>query len=179
MEESILDYIPLDNNEKTPYRLQTSTTLEEASQLDKYVKDPTLPFKGDNTKLIRTLLRAGLVRLHLEHEATEDSFISSMKPMLGSELLRWSTGVCDSFALAAVDHTALATDSGDPVMGEDVVQRVVTVLQEVNSPSAQAMLRKALIKRGFIHAVAKLRETLLEHDHNVYYLDNVIAENFS
>lgn len=98
--------------------------------------------------------------------------------MLGSELLKWSAGTCDAFALASVDHLNLAIDSADPQMGEDVVTQVIQVVEEVKHPSAHAMIKRALLRRGFMASIARLRQYLLDSDRDVYYLDTTVSEAF-
>ena len=178
IQDSILAHFPPADSRKS-YRLQCSLSLEEAAELESYLADPTMPFQGDISTLVRTLIRAGLTRLHNELKVEPNSFIQALKPTLGSELLKWSSAACDSFAVAATDHLSLTIESGDPRMGEDVMSKVAAVLEEVQNPSAKAMLKRALEKRGFIQALVKLRETMLAEGINVYHLDTTVSEVFS
>ena len=177
MHNSILEFLPGEG--KRNYRLQASLSLEEAAALERLLSDPTLPFAGDQSALVRTFIRAGLMRIHEEREEQDDSFLQSMRPILGSELLKWSAATCDSFAVACTDHLGLAAESGDPNVAEGVVEQVVSVLDQVKHPSAKAMLKRALLKRGFMNAVTRLRQVLLDNGNDVYYLDTAIAETFA
>ena len=125
------------------------------------------------------MLRAGLQRLHEEREVSEDAFIQSMRPIIGSELLKWSAGYCDSFAVAATDHLAMAIDSGDERMAAEVVSQIVDTLSEITNKSAKSMLKRALMKRGFVHAIERLRQMLLDMLEDVYDLDSLVAEQFT
>lgn len=176
-QESILAYLPPSEG-RTNYRLQCSLSLEEAAALEKYLIDPNLPFAGNMSTLMRMFVRYGLMTLHIEREEQPDSFLQSIRPILGSELLRWSAAACDSFALACTDHVGIATESGDPSMAVDVVDQVTGVLEEVQHASSKAMLKRALIKRGFMGAVTKLRQALLDEGFDVYWIDSTVAEHF-
>lgn len=175
---SILNFLPPADGKKA-YRLQCSLSLEEAAELEKVIINPSLPFNGDTTAIIRTFVRAGLDQLHMELNVESSAFLQSMKPVLGAELLKWSSNVCDSFAVACTDHLSLATESGDPKMGETVLHDVYETLGAVKHPSARAMIKKSLQKRGFVQACGALREVLLTDGENVYWLDNMVSEMFS
>ena len=176
MTDSVLSYIPSSEG-KQSYRLQCSLSLEEAAEIESHLSDPTLPFQGNTSLLIRTFVRAGLIQLHDEAN-TSDSFISAIKPMLGSEMLRWSASKCDEFAIACTDHLSLANES-DTSMAEDVVLDVAEVITSAKHPSVKAMIKRALVRRGFIQAMAKLREAVLQEGGVVYWIDNVEAEVFA
>lgn len=178
MQESILNWLPPADGKRS-YRLQASLTLEEAAALEHLLADLTLPFAGDQSMLVRTFIRAGIARLHEEREEKSDTFLQSMAPLVGSELLKWSANACDSFAVACVDHIGLASESGDPTSAEQVVEQVTNTIEQVKNQSARAMLKRALLKRGFMAAVARLRQVLLDNGHNVYWLDTTIAEAFA
>ena len=175
---SILSFLPPSEGKKS-YRLQASISLEEASEMEKALINPTLPFAGDTSTIIRTFIRAGLERLHVECQVDSASFIQSISPMLGSELLKWSSGVCDNFAVAATDHLAMAIESGDHQLATDVVTKISNTIDEVTNKSAKMMLKKSLTRRGFMGAVERLRQLLLDEGENVYTLDNMVAEQFT
>lgn len=177
MTDSILTFLP-EAGSKQSYRLQCSLSLEEAAEVERYLSDPTLPFAGNTSTLIRTFIRAGLTQLAHEQN-TLDGFLVSVKPLLGSELLRWSAGNCDSFAVACTDHLALAIESGDPTMAEDIVLQVAEVITQAKHTSVRAMLKKALARRGFLQAMARLRELILTSGGIVYWMDNIEAEVFA
>lgn len=178
MTESILIYLP-PSGERKNYRLQTSLSLAEATDLEKLLINPMLPFDGDMSTLIRTFVRAGIIKLHEELKESEDSFIQSMRPILGSELLKWSSAACDSFATAGVDHLQLAIKSGDPQLAQDVVLQITGVMEEIRNASARAMLKQALHRRGFLQTLESLRALLIDHDKSVYWIDTLQAEVFT
>lgn len=176
--ESILAWLP-DSSSRKNYRLQCSLSIEEAAQLEKLLVNPTLPFAGDTSTLVRTFIRYGIMQLHHELHVAEDSFIQSIRPILGSELLKWSAANSDTFAVASTDHLALSIDSGDSTMAQDVVSQVASVLEEIHNVSAKAMIKRALAKRGFMSAIGRLRQMLLDEGESVYALDTLEAEVFA
>lgn len=176
--ESVLNWLP-DAQSRKPVRQQFSCSIEEATELDSILRNPLLPFSGDATALLRTFLRYGIAQLHFETNVAENSFLQSQRPMIGSELLKWSAANCDNFAMAGTDHLALSVDSGDSSMAQDVVQQVASVVEEVTNASAKAMLKRALAKRGFLSALGRLRQMLLDEGESVYSLDTLEAEVFA
>ena len=177
MNESIFNYLPK-KDEKTNFRLQCSLSLEEAGQLEKLLLDPNLPFGGNMTAIIRTFVQAGIMQVHKELEEDSNSFIQAIQPVLGSELLKWSQDACDRYAISATDHLYLAADS-DVSMAQDVLTRVASTVSDMKDSSAKAMLKRALIKRGFLGAINKLRQIVLEEDGDVYWIDTQMSDNFS
>lgn len=177
MKRSILDYIPPAIGKK-PFRLQASLSLEEASALEQILVDPNLPFEGDQTLLVRTLIRWALHQHHVANEIEGGAFEQSIRPVLGHELLRWSKGACDSYAMAAVDHLALALDASETKSAENVLEQVIDTFDSMKNDAAKAMLRKALIQRGFLSVVDKLTSRLLEEDSSPYWVDSSIARIF-
>lgn len=176
MQGSILDYLPPPGDRKS-YRLYASLALEEAAALESFVVNPLLPFGGDMTTIIRTFVRAGIAQLAQERQEA-GAFITSLTPVLGSELLRWSSSACDNFATSATEHLTLALDSGNVDTGVQVVESVGRVLEDTKHTSAKLMLRSALVRRGFTAALERLRSVLLEEDKDVYWLDTFVAERF-
>lgn len=175
---SVLDFLPPTGDRKG-YRLQASIGLKEAAELEKYLVAEDLPFQGDMSCLIRTLLTYGLVKLGQEVNSKDDTFIQSIKHVSGSELLRWSTSYCDNFAAASVDHLTLALESGDVYRAEDVFSQVTEVVQSIKNAAARNMVLHHLEKRGFIKAAVRLREALMHEDINVYKFDSLFAEVFN
>lgn len=176
---SVLDYLPPTGDRKA-YRLQASIGIKEAGELEHFLVAEDLPFQGDMSCLVRTLLTYGIAQLHKElNTADKDSYLQSIKHIIGSELLRWSTQYCDTFATASVDHLILALDSGDVSRASEVFSQVVEVVASVSNTAAKAMLLHNLDKRGFIKSSVRLREAMLQADINVYQFDNTFAEVFN
>lgn len=177
---SVLNYIPPAGDRKG-YRLQTSIGLKEAAELEHFLVAEDLPFQGDMSCLVRTLITYGLAELHkeIDKNADEQPFIQGIKHIVGSELLRWSSQYCDNFANASVDHLALAIDSGDVHRAMDVFNQVVDVVSSVTNTACHAMLLHHLTKRGFVSTAVKLRELMMHEDINVYHFDSTFAEVFN
>lgn len=177
MDESVLSYIPA-TQEKQPYHLQASLTLPEATLMEKFLLDESLPFGGDKTTLVRTFLRYAMA--HLSHETgRDDSFVTSLTPMLNTAFLRWTTESCDAFAASATDHMLLALHAGDTSNSSEVVQQIAEILENVKHPSALLMLKKALTRRGFVAGLTTLHQAILDEGGNVYWLDNLMSEVFA
>ena len=175
---NIFDYIPPDG-EKKGYRIQPTLSIKEAAAIESIANNPALPFEGDQNRLVRTLLRAGIAAVHEQTQVESDAFVQSISPVLGSELLKWSTAACDTFAVSATDHLQLATSAGDPDVADDVILQVQDVIASMKNESAKMMLIRALSRRGFVAATGELRRLLLELGKDVYHLDNVVAEMFT
>jgi hypothetical protein len=173
---SVLDYIPPTGDRKA-YRLQVSIGLKEAAELEHLLVAEDLPFQGDMSCLVRTLITFGITQLH--KELGTDSYIQSIKHIIGAEILKWSTQYCDSFAVSSVDHLYLALESGDTERAEEVFNQVVEVITSVENKAAHAMLLHHLDKRGFTKTAIKLREAMIQSDINVYHFDNTYAEVFN
>lgn len=175
---SVLDFLPPTGDRKG-YRLQASIGLKEAAELERYLVAEDLPFQGDMSCIVRTLITYGLAKLGQELNAKDDSFIQGIKHIAGSELLHWSTQYCDNLSTASVDHLTLAIESGDIYRAQDVFNQVVDVVQNVKNKAARSMLLHHLEKRGWLKASMRLREAMIHEDVNVYQFDSTYAEVFN
>src|SRR4051812_38841710 len=122
-----MDCLPPTGDRKG-YRLQASIGLKEAAELEKFLVAEDLPFQGDMSCIIRTLITYGLIQLAAEVNFSDDSFVQGIKHIAGSELLKWSTTYCDNFASASTDHLVLALESGDVYRAVEVFNQVVGVV---------------------------------------------------
>lgn len=176
--ESIVDYVP-EPGSKNNFRLQCSISLEEANELNQLLMNPALPFEGDMTRLIRTAVRWFLMKAHEELEESDGSFLQGMQAVKGSVLMKWSREVCDSVAREATDNLKLAVSTGALDTAGMVFDDVVNLLGTVKHPPARLLLKHTFVQRGFISAVSAYREALLAEGHDVYDLDNSLAEAFA
>lgn len=176
MEKSILSFIPTEGDKK-PYRLQISTSLAEATELDAFCRNKSLPFDGDLTLMVRTILRYGISGLAHECDTT-DSFIQSFAPIINAAVTKWTATHCDDFACASVDHMLLTLEQGDTSMSEQVVNDVADILDEIKHPSSLAMVKRALQRRGFIAGLDKLRNVIVDEGGDTYWLDTLQATTF-
>lgn len=175
--DSVLAYLPPTGDRKS-YRLQASIGLAEAAELEKLLVAEDLPFQGDMSCLIRTLLCHGIAALYAE-QSQSNGYLQSLKHVLGSELLKWSSHACDSFATSSTDHLLLALDSGDVQRGFEIFNQVVDVVENATHKNVRAMLLHRLDMRGFTKSCARLRESLIDADINVYQFDTTFAEVFN